>query len=116
MDGEPEFEIAKVLDSKIDHWCSKYKLLYLIHWTRYAGTDEETSWILALELRNAPELISDFHQLYLAKPGPLGQLYNFKATRPRLSPMLAGTREINYLRKLRCHTFLISHSIIFYLR
>ena len=62
VDCEPEFEIAEVLDSKIDHQRSKCKLLYLVHWTRYAGTDEETSWILASELSNAPELVSDFHQ------------------------------------------------------
>ena len=74
VDGEPEFKITKVLDSKLDHWCSKCKLLYLVHWTGYAHTDEETSWILALELGNTPELISDFHQLYPAKPGPLEQL------------------------------------------
>ena len=74
MDSEPEFEIAEVLDSKMDHRRSKCKLLYLVRWTRYAGTDEETSWILASELENAPELVSDFHQSYPAKPGPLGQL------------------------------------------
>ena len=73
VDGEPEFEIAKVLDLKIDQWCSKCKLLYLVCWTGYAGTDEETSWILASELGNAPELVSDIHQSYLAKPGPLRQ-------------------------------------------
>ena len=73
VDGEPEFEIAEVLDSKIDHPRSKCKLLYLVHWTRYASTNEEMSWILASELGNAPELILDFHQSYPAKPGPLGQ-------------------------------------------
>ena len=74
VDGEPEYKIAEVLDSKMDNWCSKCKLLYLVHWTGYAGTNEETSWILALELENVPELISDFHQSYPAKPGPLRQL------------------------------------------
>ena len=74
VDSEPEFEIAEVLDSKMDHRHSKCKLLYLVHWTRYASIDEETSWILASELKNAPDLISDFHQVYPAKPGPLGQL------------------------------------------
>ena len=74
MDSEPEFEITEVLDSKIDHRCSKCKLLYLVHWTGYAGTDKETSWILALELENVPELVSDFHQSYPAKLGPLEQL------------------------------------------
>ena len=74
VDSEPEFEIAEVLDLKIDHQHSKCKLLYLVHWTGYAGTDEEMSWTLASELGNAPELVSDFHQLYPAKLGPLGQL------------------------------------------
>ena len=74
VDGEPEFEITEVLDSKMDHRRSKCKLLYLVRWTGYAGTDEETSWILASELENAPDLVSDFHQVYPAKPGPLGQL------------------------------------------
>ena len=74
VDSEPEYEIAEVLDSKMDNRCSKCKLLYLVHWTGYAGTDEETSWILASELENAPELVSDFHQSYPAKPGPLRQL------------------------------------------
>ena len=50
VDGEPEYEITEVLDSKMDNWCSKCKLLYLVCWTGYAGTDEETSWILASEL------------------------------------------------------------------
>ena len=71
IDGEPEFEISEVLDLKIDHRHSKCKLLYLVHWTGYAGTNEETSWILALELRNVPKLVLDFHQAYLAKWGPL---------------------------------------------
>ena len=74
MDGEPEYEITKVLDLKMDNRRSKCKLLYLVRWTRYAGTGEETSWILASELENVPELVSDFHQLYPAKLGPLGQL------------------------------------------
>ena len=73
VDGEPEYEIAEVLDSKTDNWHSKCKLLYLVRWTGYAGTDEETSWILASELENVPELVLDFHRSYPAKPGPLGR-------------------------------------------
>ena len=71
MDSEPEYEIAKVLDSKMDNQRSKCKLLYLVRWTGYASTDEETSWILASELKNAPKLVLDFHRSYPAKPGPL---------------------------------------------
>ena len=73
MDGEPEYEIAEVLDSKMDNRRSKCKLLSLVCWTGYAGTDEETSWILASELKNVPELVSDFHRLYPAKWGPIGR-------------------------------------------
>ena len=29
VDSEPEYEITEVLDSKMDNWCSKCKLLYL---------------------------------------------------------------------------------------
>ena len=74
IDGEPEFEIAEILDSKVDQCRRNCKLLYLVRWTRYAGTDEETSWILATELGNAPELVADYHAAYLAKPGPLHRI------------------------------------------
>ena len=74
VDGEPEFEIAEILDSKVNQWCRNCKLLYLVHWTRYASTDEETSWILTMELGNAPKLVVDYHVAYLAKPGPLHQV------------------------------------------
>src|SRR6266481_5247667 len=70
VDNEPEFEIAEVLDSKLDNHWVQCKLLYLVHWTGYKGTDEETLWILATKLGNAPELIADYHMAYPAKPGP----------------------------------------------
>ena len=74
IDGKPEFEIAEILNSKVDQWHRNCKLLYLIHWTGYAGTDKETSWILPTELGNAPELVMDYHTAYPAKPGPLHQV------------------------------------------
>ena len=70
IDGEPEFEIAEILDSKVNQRRRNCKLLYLVRWTGYAGTDEETSWILAMELGNAPELVTDYHAAYPTKPGP----------------------------------------------
>ena len=61
IEGKPEYEIAEILDSKIDwHHCN-CKLLYLVCWLGYEGTDEETSWLLAMELGHASNLISDFH-------------------------------------------------------
>lgn len=69
VDGEDKFEIAEVVDSKIDkrHCC---KLLYLVCWLGYENTDEEFSWLAADKLTHTPELVSDFHKLYPAKPGP----------------------------------------------
>jgi hypothetical protein len=73
IDGEPEFEISEILDSKIDkrRLC---KLLYLIRWAGYEGTDEETSWLPASELGHALEIVENFHKSYPDKPGPLADL------------------------------------------
>ena len=74
VDDKPEFEISEILDAKIDNRHRTCKLLYLVCWTGYEGTDEETSWILASKLGHASELVADFHKAYLAKPGPLSSL------------------------------------------
>ena len=70
IDGEPEYEISKILDSKIDKCWKHCNIVYLIHWTGYEGTDEETSWILAKELGHASKIITDFHRAYPDKPSP----------------------------------------------
>ena len=70
VEGETEYEIAAILDSKIDkrRTC---KLLYLVRWSGYEGTDEELSWLPANELEHATELLADYHTAYPNKPGPL---------------------------------------------
>jgi hypothetical protein len=73
IQGELEYEIESILDSKIDKRC-KCPLLYLVKWSGYEGTDEETSWLPASELDNTSESISDFHSAYPSKPGPLSLL------------------------------------------
>jgi hypothetical protein len=73
VQGELEYEISEVLDSKIDKRRS-CKLLYLVRWLGYENTDEEYSWLPASELEHASELISDFHSAYPDKPGPLSRL------------------------------------------
>jgi hypothetical protein len=70
VDGEPEFEISEILDTKVDSRRRNCKLLYLVHWSGYEGTDDETSWLLATELGHASELVNDFHLRYLDKAGP----------------------------------------------
>src|SRR6266481_980668 len=74
VNDTPEFEISKILDSKIDNHHRACKLLYLICWTGYESTNEETSWILMSELGHASELMTDFHASYWAKPSPLSSL------------------------------------------
>jgi len=71
VDGEPEFEISEILDSKVDRRRRSCKLLYLVRWSGYEGIDEETSWLLATELGNTTELLEDYHVRYPDKPGPL---------------------------------------------
>jgi hypothetical protein len=71
VNGEPEYEISEILDSKLDHRRRQCQLLYLVRWSGYEGTDEEISWLLATEVGNASELVSDYHSAYLDKPGPI---------------------------------------------
>ena len=70
VEGDLEFEIAEVLDSKLDRR-RKCSLLYLVRWAGYEGTDDEFSWLPANELDNAPDAVADFHSRYPEKPGPL---------------------------------------------
>ena len=73
VDGEVQYEIAQILDSKLDRRRRKCPLLYYVQWLGYEGTDEEFSWVLADEL-TADKYISDFHAKYPDKPGPLSSL------------------------------------------
>ena len=70
INSNSKYEISKILDSRIDKRC-KCKLLYLVKWAGYKGTDEEISWLPASELGHASKVVSDFHQAYPSKPGPL---------------------------------------------
>src|SRR5260370_2734860 len=48
INGESEYEVSEILDSKVDRRCRpENRLHYLVCWTGYKGTDEETSWISA---------------------------------------------------------------------
>ena len=70
IDGEPEYEIEEILDSKLDCRRRKCKLLYLVSWLGYEGTPEANSWLPATEFDHASDLVSDFHAQYPNKPGP----------------------------------------------
>jgi len=67
VDGELEFKITEILNSMVDHQHKSCKLLYLVHWSSYEGTEEEMSWLLITELGNAMELLEDYPFLYKQK-------------------------------------------------
>jgi len=73
IDGSLEFEVAQILDSKLDRQ-RRDPLLYLVQWSGYEGTPDEYSWTPATDLENVAELVSEFHSLYPGKPGPLTRL------------------------------------------
>ena len=65
IDGDIEYEVSKILDSKLDrHFQGNSLLRYLVHWSRYEGTEEETSWVSAQDLEHAQEVVRVFHQGY----------------------------------------------------
>ena len=74
IDEEVEYEVAEVLDSKIDRRFRRNPLRYYVRWTGYEGTDEEFEWISAEDL-DPGEAINDFHSKpsNRTKPGPLEQ-------------------------------------------
>jgi Chromo (CHRromatin Organisation MOdifier) domain len=70
IDGEPEYEISEILNSKLDkrYHC---KLQYLVKWLGYENTNKERSWISATELDHTSDIVADFHKSYPDKPGPV---------------------------------------------
>jgi len=70
IDREPEYEISKIVNSKIDRWRA-CKLLYKVIWLGYEDTDNDSEWLPATKLEHTKELLNDFHLKYLSKPGPL---------------------------------------------
>ena len=70
IDGEPKYEISRIVDSKIDHRRA-CKLLYKVIWLEYEDTGNKSEWIPTSKLSHAIDLVSDFHIAYPAEPGPL---------------------------------------------
>jgi len=70
IDGEPEYEISKIVNSKIDCWRA-CKLLYKVIWLGYEDTDDDSDQLPATELEHAKELVNDFYLKYPTKLGLL---------------------------------------------
>lgn len=65
-DGDIEYEVHKVLDSRI--FGRGQRLQYLVSWEGYGP--EENSWEPAMNLENAPEAVAEFHRIHPSAPGP----------------------------------------------
>ena len=70
IDGEPKYEISRIVDSKINRQRA-CKLLYKVIWLGYEDTGDKSEWISTSELTHATDLVSDFHITYSTKSGPL---------------------------------------------
>jgi len=60
IDGNLEYEIAQILDARLDRR-RKNPLLYYVRWAGYEDMPKEFSRLTASELRNAQELVVEFH-------------------------------------------------------
>jgi hypothetical protein len=66
VDGQTEYEISAILDSRR----RRGQLQYYVQWKGYDGTSESASWEPQGNLQNAPDLVNTFHRSYPRKPGP----------------------------------------------
>ncbi|MBW0547149.1 hypothetical protein O181_086864, partial [Austropuccinia psidii MF-1] len=66
IEEEEEWEFSQILDSKL----KRRKLWYLVEWKGFSQYPEISTWELAKNLKNFPELVKNFHSLYPDKPGP----------------------------------------------
>src|ERR1700738_260464 len=64
VEGELEYEVERILDSKIE----RRTLKYLVDWVG-CGPKERT-WEPAENVKNAHDAVADFHQAYPLRPSP----------------------------------------------
>ena len=64
VEGELEYEVARIWDSKIERW----RLKYLVDWVGYGP--EERTWEPA---ENVVHAATDFHREYPLRPSPKDQ-------------------------------------------
>jgi hypothetical protein len=64
IDGNDEWELEKILDSRIHY----RKLQYYVDWKGY--TPAERTWEPADCLANAPELVKEYHRQFPQRPSP----------------------------------------------
>lgn len=69
VDGEEEYEVERILDSRRHgRWRS---LQYLVQWKGYGP--EHNQWLPATAVKHAPVLIREFHRTHPRSPAPLSR-------------------------------------------
>jgi RNase H-like domain found in reverse transcriptase/Reverse transcriptase (RNA-dependent DNA polymerase)/Integrase zinc binding domain/Integrase core domain/Chromo (CHRromatin Organisation MOdifier) domain len=70
IDDADEYEVARILDVRLDRRRRPHNLRYLVEWKGYEDTADATSWEPVENVANATELIAEFHARYPDKPHP----------------------------------------------
>jgi len=109
IDREPEYEISRIVNSKIDHWWA-CKLLYKVIWLGYEDTGDESEWISTSEFTHATDLVSDFHITYPAKPGPLPLSWSYYCICP-LPPHIFNRDFPSLILSIFCLLILINSQL-----
>jgi len=83
IEGELEWEVEKILDSKYAH----QRLMYLVKW--YDWPESENSWQDETDLENSQELVSEFHRTHPNAPRrlPDGNVSGSSLTKKRRCPL-----------------------------
>jgi hypothetical protein len=63
LEGEPEYELDEIIDSRLYH----NKLQYRAKWTGYTH-EHDQEWYPAKNFENARQAIQEFHKRYPQKP------------------------------------------------
>ncbi|MBW0569702.1 hypothetical protein O181_109417 [Austropuccinia psidii MF-1] len=66
VEDQEEWEVAQVLDSKLN----RGKLWYLLEWKGFNQDPQRATCEPALHLTNSPDLVKHVQTLYPDKPGP----------------------------------------------
>src|SRR5882672_9092708 len=68
LDDSDEWEVNRILDSKVDRHCKGPGLFYLVEWKGFDNTPDATSWEPPEHLANVTDLVQAFHRAYPNKP------------------------------------------------
>ena len=71
VDDSAEYEVYRIMDSRINRHRKSLGLLYLIEWSGFNNMADATSWDHEENVWNAPDLIKAFHSAYPDKPRPV---------------------------------------------